>query len=55
MVIFNIIHPVNYLVTDSVAPMKNSIAANKVGVIEMPPVETGIVKRHASIQHHEPI
>jgi hypothetical protein len=53
MVIFNIIHPAKYLVIDSVGPKKNSIALNKIGVTEMPPVATEIAKRHEPIQHLE--
>ncbi len=53
MAIFNIIHPVKYLVIDSVAFENNSIALNKVGVMEMPPVATEIAKRHEPIQHLE--
>ncbi len=53
MVLFNIIHPAHYLVTDSVQSEKNSIPINKIGVINKPVAVMEIAKRDDSIQHIE--
>ena len=46
MVIFNIIHPAEYLAQDIVAPANNSITTNKIGVMD-------IAQRDEPIQHLE--
>jgi hypothetical protein len=45
MVMFNIIHPAAYLVTDPAAPKENSIATNQIGISKMPVVPAEIAKR----------
>jgi hypothetical protein len=53
MVIFNIIHPGKYLVTDPADLKENSINTNRIGAIEMPPMATGVANRHEPAQHLE--
>ena len=51
MILFNIIHPTKYLITDTVNPEKNQTTANQFGLKNMPVVPVDIVKPVESVEN----